>query len=188
MQQANWSNPGWPTLGFYRTNSDGDACTTDSRESYNALSCYESISATVSQNLVGWNMMLGYTRTQNNTDDSLRWDKQQSFENNYLRQTTAQSISETVQLSASRAFVMRDWILSTSVGVFHRNDNGGDNDDNGLYLSFSLSDTPTMDSNNNSHSTNVSTDYRYSDQDGDQTSWQLSHTFITIHSAIKSLA
>ncbi|MCV5208486.1 fimbrial protein, partial [Escherichia coli] len=67
MQQANWSNPGWPTLGFYRTNSDGDACTTDSRESYNALSCYESISATVSQNFVGWNMMLGYTRTQNNT-------------------------------------------------------------------------------------------------------------------------
>ncbi|ELD0445725.1 MULTISPECIES: TcfC E-set like domain-containing protein [Enterobacteriaceae] len=177
MQQANWSNPGWPTLGFYRTNSDGDACATDSRESYNALSCYESISATVSQNFVGWNMMLGYSRTQNNTDDSLRWDKQQSFENNYLRQTTAQSISETVQLSASRAFVMRDWILSTSVGVFHRNDNGGDNDDNGLYLSFSLSDTPTMDSNNNSHSTNVSTDYRYSDQDGDQTSWQLSHTF-----------
>ncbi|NYY78119.1 hypothetical protein DMI69_06360 [Escherichia coli] len=45
-------------VGFYRTNSDGDACTTDSRESYNALSCYESISATVSQNLVGWNMML----------------------------------------------------------------------------------------------------------------------------------
>lgn len=177
MQQANWSNSGWPTLGFYRTNSDGDACATDSRESYNALSCYESISATVSQNFVGWNMMLGYSRTQNNTDDSLRWDKQQSFENNYLRQTTAQSISETVQLSASRAFVMRDWILSTSVGVFHRNDNGGDNDDNGLYLSFSLSDTPTMDSNNNSHSTNVSTDYRYSDQDGDQTSWQLSHTF-----------
>lgn len=79
-------------------------------ESYNALSCYESISATVSQNFVGWNMMLGYTRTQNNTDDSLRWDKQQSFENNYLRQTSAQSISETVQLSASRAFVMRDWI------------------------------------------------------------------------------
>ncbi len=34
-----------------------------------------------------------------------------------------------------------------------------------------------MDSNNNSHSTNVSTDYRYSEQDGDQTSWQLSHTF-----------
>lgn len=116
MQQANWSHPGWPTLGFYRTNSDGDACTTDNRESYNALSCYESISATVSQNLVGWNMMLGYTRTQNNTDDSLRWDKQQSFENNYLRQTSAQSISETVQLSASRAFVMRDWILSTSLG------------------------------------------------------------------------
>lgn len=168
---------GMADVGLYRTNSDGDACTTDSRESYNALSCYESISATVSQNFVGWNMMLGYTRTQNNTDDSLRWDKQQSFENNYLRQTTAQSISETVQLSASRAFVMRDWILSTSVGVFHRNDNGGDNDDNGLYLSFSLSDTPTMDSNNNSHSTNVSTDYRYSEQDGDQTSWQLSHTF-----------
>ncbi|MFO6426062.1 hypothetical protein ACLBOM_07015 [Escherichia coli] len=42
MQQANWSNPGWPTL-TYRTNSDGDACSTDSRESYNALSCYESI-------------------------------------------------------------------------------------------------------------------------------------------------
>lgn len=72
---------------------------------------------------------------------------------------------------------MRDWILSTSLGVFHRNDNGSGSDDNGLYLSFSLSDTPTMDSNNNSHSTNVSTDYRYSDQDGDQTSWQLSHTF-----------
>ncbi|EAC1889895.1 hypothetical protein GAJ45_13590, partial [Escherichia coli] len=63
MQQANWSNSGWPTLGFYRTNSDGDACATDSRESYNALSCYESISATVSQNFVGWNMMLGYSRT-----------------------------------------------------------------------------------------------------------------------------
>ncbi len=46
--------------------------------------------------------MLGYTRTQNNTDDSLRWDKQQSFENNYLRQTTAQSISETVQLTLPR--------------------------------------------------------------------------------------
>ncbi|MGU0016711.1 hypothetical protein ACVXG9_22175 [Escherichia coli] len=54
-------------------------CTTDSRESYNASSCYESISATVSQNFVGWNMMLGYTRTQNNTDDSLRWDKQQKL-------------------------------------------------------------------------------------------------------------
>lgn len=66
-------------VGLYRTNSDGDACTTDSRESYNALSCYESISATVSQNFVGWNMMLGYTRTQNNTDDSLRWDKQQTL-------------------------------------------------------------------------------------------------------------
>lgn len=177
MQQANWSNPGWPTLGFYRTNSEGDVCATDSRESYNTLSCYESVSATLSQNLIGWNMLLGYTRTQNNTSDDLRWDKQQSFENNYLRQTSAQSISETVQLSASRAFVMRDWILSTSVGVFHRNDNGADNDDNGLYLSFSLSDTPTPDSHNNSHSTNVSTDYRHSDQDGDQTSWQLSHTF-----------
>ncbi|MFP1592190.1 hypothetical protein ACLB1M_24765 [Escherichia coli] len=87
-----------------------------------------------------------------------------------------------------RAFVMRDWILSTSVGVFHRNDNGGDNDDNGLYLSFSLSDTPTMDSNNNSHSTNVSTDYRYSEQDGDQTSWQLSHTFYNDSFSHKELA
>src|SRR5699024_12482054 len=47
-----------------------DVCSSDL---YNALSCYESISATVSQNFVGWNMMLGYTRTQNNTDDSLRW-------------------------------------------------------------------------------------------------------------------
>ncbi|MFP1592191.1 hypothetical protein ACLB1M_24770 [Escherichia coli] len=50
MQQANWSNPGWPTWAS-RTNSDGDACTTNS-ESYNALSCYESISATVSQDFL----------------------------------------------------------------------------------------------------------------------------------------
>ncbi len=112
MQQANWNKfRGWPTLGFIGPTLT--AMLVQPTASYNALSCYESISATVSQNFVGWNMMLGYSRTQNNTDDSLRWDKQQSFENNYLRQTTAQSISETVQLSASRAFVMRDWILST---------------------------------------------------------------------------
>ncbi len=43
-----------------------------------------------------------------------------------------------------------------------------------------------MDSNNSSHSTNVSTDYRYSEQDGDQTSWQLSHTFYNDSSAIKN--
>lgn len=131
-------------------------------------------------------MLLGYSRTQNHTDDNFLWDKQESFENNYLRQTTAQNTSETIQLSASRAFVMRDWVLSTSVGVFHRNDNGNDNDDNGIYLTLSLSDTPAMDSNNNSHSTNVTTDYRHSDQDGDQTSWQVSHTFITTVLAIKS--
>lgn len=177
MQQANWSLAGWPTLGFYRTNSEGDSCSSSSNDNYNALSCYESISATISQNLFGWNMLLGYSRTQNHTDDNFLWDKQESFENNYLRQTTAQNTSETVQLSASRAFVMRDWVLSTSVGVFHRNDDGNDNDDNGVYLTLSLSDTPAMDSNNNSHSTNVTTDYRHSDQDGDQTSWQVSHTF-----------
>lgn len=62
---------------------------------------------------------------------------------------------------------MCDWILSILVGVFYCNDNGGDNDDNGLYLLFLLFDMLMMDSNNNSYLINVFMDYCYSDQDGD---------------------
>jgi len=179
-EQLSWSLQGWPSLSLYRYASSGDQCAVgydDDGSDYNRPGCYESLNVTLTDTIYNWTLMLGYIQTENNSDDALHWDDNTDFEENVLRQTTENATSRTLQLSASRAFSYRDWMLNTTLGLFRRDDEGYDNSDNGLYLTFSLSQSPRQDSDARSQMTEVSADYRGSQQSSDQLAYNVSHTW-----------
>ncbi|PLR47126.1 TcfC E-set like domain-containing protein [Chimaeribacter arupi] len=179
-EQLSWSLQGWPSLSLYRYASSGDQCAAgydDDGSDYNRPGCYESLNVTLTDTLYDWTMMLGYIQTENNSDDALRWDDNTDFEDNVLRQTTENATSRTLQFSASRAFSYRDWMINSTLGLFRRDDEGYDNSDNGVYVTFSLSQSPRQDSDARSQMTEVSADYRSSRQSSDQLAYNVSHTW-----------
>lgn len=179
-EQISWSVADWPSLSLYRFSSSGDDCS-GSRQSdsndYTSQSCYDSINATLTSNVLSWNLMLGYIQTQNYADDDIPWQDNKSFEDNITQQTTEDSTSKTFQLSASRAFTHGEWVYSGTLGLFRRDDGGYEGIDNGIYLSLTLNQTPHEDSAGKSQSTHLSADYRDSKDQASQFSYNLSHSW-----------
>ncbi|WP_114192949.1 TcfC E-set like domain-containing protein [Edaphovirga cremea] len=179
-EQITYSKNSWPTLSFYRYRTSGDQCNdTQNNDSndYNTLGCYESINATVNYNVKGWNLILGYIQSQNHADTETPYQSDKSFEDNMLNQTTENSTSRTYQFSGSHSFTRGDWVMSTTLGAFHRNDDGYEDSDNGIYVSLSFSQSPHQDSAGKSQTTNLDVNYRSSHNDGNQTSYNVSHTW-----------
>lgn len=177
MQQLNWNAENWPSLNFYRKDTRGGQCSGDSNAQDADLNCFESISAGISQRVMDWNLSVNWNRTRNHTDYHTRWDKSSDFTSNYFSQADANSTSDSVQLSATRSFSFTNWMVSTSLGVFTRNDSGSNGNDNGGYLTFTFSETPRPDANARSRTTTLSADYRTSKNTQDLTSWNLARTW-----------
>lgn len=176
MQQLDWRLEHWPTLSFYRKDTSGGQCSGDNDAEDDDLNCFESISAGLSQNILGWNTALNWNRIRNHGNSHTTWNNDEDFEHNYFNQADANSTTDSWQLSVARSFSMTNWIVSSNVGVFTRNDSSSGND-NGAYLMFTFSETPRQDNNARSRSTTISTDYRTNKNSKDQTSWNLSRTW-----------
>lgn len=177
MQQLNWRVENLPSLNFYRKDTSGGQCSGDSDSEDYDLNCFESISAGLSQTVLSWNLALNWNRTRNHADYHTRWDNNQDFSDNYFSQASANSTSDTVQLSASRSFSLTNWTLNTNLGVFTRDNNDSTGNDNGAYLMFTFSEIPRQDNNARSRSTTIGADYRTSKNSSDQTAWNLSRTW-----------
>lgn len=176
MQQLNWHAENGPSLSLYRKDTHGGQCSGDADANDNDLNCFESISTSLSQNVQNWNIALNWNRTRNHADYHTRWDDKNSFTDNFFSQTDANATSDNVQLSATRAFSLRNWMVNTNLGVFTRDNSDSDND-RGVYITLTFSETPRRDADNRSHSTTLSADYRTSKDTKDQTSWNLSRTW-----------
>lgn len=189
-EQINYSNGNLPSLSLYRYKVSGDQCDDtqnyDSNE-YDALGCYESINATATYRVLSWNVILGYMQTQNNADTRTDYQSDRSFEDNLLNETTENATSRTYQLSGSRSFAFDNWMLNSTIGAFHRNDDGYSDSDNGMYISLSFSETPRQNSSGKSHSTDLDASYRTSETDGDQTSYSVSHTWYSDQNSHREL-
>ncbi|MGB7802415.1 TcfC E-set like domain-containing protein [Buttiauxella sp.] len=179
-EQISWTASNLPSLSLYRFSSSGDHCSgnydNDSSD-YTNLGCYESLNATLSANALSWNFMLGYIQTKNNSDYHTPWDEDKSFEDNLLEQASENNTSESIQFSASRAFSRNDWMFNTTLGLFHRKDDGYNGTDNGIYLSLAVSQSPRADENGASQSTRLSADYRDSQNQSSQLSYNASHSW-----------
>lgn len=179
-EQLSWSVGDWPSLSIYRYSSSGDDCSDSGQNDnndYTSQSCYESINTTLTSNVLSWNLMFGYIQTQNHASDDMSWQRDKSFEDNILEQTTEESTSRTLQFSASRAFTQADWVYNGTFGLFRRDDDGYDGIDNGVYLSLTLSQAPRQDNLGKSQSTRLSTDYRDSQDQSSQLSYNVSHSW-----------
>ncbi|WP_253377843.1 TcfC E-set like domain-containing protein [unidentified bacterial endosymbiont] len=175
MQQLNWHAENFPALSFYRKDTSGGQCSGENDAEDYDLTCFESINAGLTQTILSWSLSLNWNRTRNHADYRSRWDNDEAFDDNYFSQTSANSTSDSVQLSASRAFSLTNWMMNTNLGIFTRNESG--DNDKGAYLMFSFSEIPHQDNNARSRSTTLSTDYRTSKHSKDQTSWNLSRTW-----------
>ncbi|OAT27308.1 alpha-fimbriae usher protein [Buttiauxella ferragutiae ATCC 51602] len=178
-EQINWSANNMPGLNIYRFSSSGDHCSSTQNDSndYSSQGCYESLNATLTANALAWNFMLGYIRTKNNSDYHTPWEEDKSYEDNLLQQASENNTSKTLQFSASRAFSRSDWIFNTTLGVFRREDDGFNGTDNGVYLSLSVNQSPRADETGNSQSTRLSTDYRDSENQPSQLSYNVAHSW-----------
>jgi hypothetical protein len=188
-EQLSWSVPDLPSLSLYRSSSRGQECNDDDDDddlSYNQIGCYENMNASLTASFWGWNNVLSFIRTENH-DDHSTWDDERSFSDNLGSQTTANAVSRTLQLSSSRAWSIGNWMLSSTLGAFTRNDQGYDDRDNGIYLSLSLYETPKPDEHFRSQSTRLSADYRDSKHGNSQTSYQVEHDWYWDDSAHKEL-
>jgi len=179
-EQINWTAANFPSLSLYRFSSSGDQCS-DSQHNdindYASQGCNESLNAMLSANVMAWNFMLGYIRTKNNSDYDMPWQEDKSYEENLLQQASQNNTSKTLQFSASRAFSRSDWMFNTTLGVFRREDGGYNGTDNGIYLSLSVNQAPRADENGKSQSTRLSTDYRDSDSQSSQLSYNVAHSW-----------
>lgn len=189
-EQISWSASNMPSVSLYRFSSSGDHCSgsyDNDRSDYTAQGCYESLNTTLSANVLSWNFMLGYMRTENNSDYRTPWDEDKSYEDNLLHQASENNTSESVQLSASRAFSRNDWMFNTTLGLFHRKDDGYNGNDNGIYLSLSISQSPRADETGASQSTRLSADYRDSQNQASQLSYNASHSWYQDNDSHKEL-
>lgn len=176
MQQLSWHADGWPSLSVYRKDTSGGQCSGDTDANDYDLSCFESISTSASQNVLNWNIALNWNRTRNHADYHTRWNNSDSFTDNFFNQTDANTTTDSVQLSATRAFSLNNWMVNTNLGLFTRDDSNSNND-RGAYIMLTFSETPHMDANARSRTTTISADYRTSKESQDQTSWNLSRTW-----------
>jgi hypothetical protein len=177
LQQVNWNAENWPSLSFYRKDTQGGQCSGDTDSNDYDLNCFESISAGISQNILSWNLSLNWNRTRNHADYHTRWDEEENFADNFFSQTDANTTSDNIQLSATRAFSLTNWMVNTSIGLFTRDNNSSSGNDHGAYVMLTFSETPRMDSDARSRTTTLSADYRTSKDAADQTAWNLSRTW-----------
>ncbi|MGN7915250.1 TcfC E-set like domain-containing protein [Enterobacter sp. 22466] len=164
-------------VSLYRTSTSMDTCTIRDRQNPSNLGCNESLSATLSVPLWGWSGMLGYTRSINHSVYDNRWDPQRSFNDNLVTTTDAHSVAHTVQLSASRAFTLKDWNISTSLGAFRREQSGYEHNDNGLFATLSFSRAQRQDVAQRSRSTTLSTNYQQNSSGSNQLAYNYAETW-----------
>lgn len=166
VQQVSY-NDGF-SLSFYRNDAQASSCSGDDNDldDYVDIGCYTSMTTNFSVPMSGWTTSLAWTYNKT-TRASSYYDPSVPFEENMTRNTEDKSTSNTYQVSLNRSDSFNRFMLSSRIGGYKRVSDD-DNDDNGIYVGF------TLTLNNNAirtqpHSnSSLSADYRTSKNDEDQ--------------------
>lgn len=159
------------SLSIYRNAAYGKSCTRAdaSQNDYADIGCYQSLNATFAVPIKGWSTSLGYTYNSNTSLSSERaaYDPSKPFEDNMINNTQSQTTSGTWQLSLNKTFSWKKMLITTRFGGYRRQSSSSTDNDNGVYIGFSLSRNTPKNAAMRSSNTSFSTDYRGS-KNGDK--------------------
>ncbi|AVF36312.1 TcfC E-set like domain-containing protein [Rahnella sikkimica] len=167
VQQVSY-NDGF-SLSFYRNDAQASSCSGGDNDidDYVDIGCYTSMTTNFSVPVTGWTVSLAWTYNKT-TRVSDYYDPSTPFEDNMIRNTEDDSSSNTYQVSLNRSDSFKGVMLSSRVGGYKRISNDGNNDDNGIYVGFTLSrNNSAIRTQPHSNST-LSADYRTSKNSDDQ--------------------
>lgn len=165
VQQVSY-NDGF-SLSFYRNDAHASTCSGDNVDDYVDIGCYTSMTANFAVPIGGWTTSLAWTYNET-TRVSDYYDTSVPFENNMIRNTEDNSTSNTYQLSLNRSDSFSGLMLSTRVGGYKRVSDDGNDDDNGIYIGFTLSRNNNTDRTQPQTNSSLSADYRTSKTGDDQ--------------------
>lgn len=169
------------SFSLYRDDAQGKSCTAGNAQpdAYADIGCYTSLSATLSVPVKSWSTSIGYTLNKNESFySSPGWyDASQPFDDALINNTRAQTTSETWQLSLNKTFSINSMLLTTRFGGYHRQSNNSQDNDNGVYVGFSLTHATTNAAQIRSSSTSLSSDYRNSQSGGSEVTYNASQNW-----------
>lgn len=168
------------SLSVFRDNAQGKSCSKGNAEAntYADIGCYTSFSATLAVPIKSWSTSLGYTYNKNDSfySSTTNYDARQPFEENLVNNTRSQTTSKTWQLSVNKTFSINDILLTTRFGGYRRESDNHRDNDNGVYIGFSLTHNSVKSAQMRSSNTSFSSDYRHS-QSGSEVSYNASQNW-----------
>jgi hypothetical protein len=167
VQQASY-NDGF-SLSFYRNAASANQCSgsSDSLDDYIDIGCYTSMTTNLSVPVKGWTVSLAWTYSDT-TSVSRYFDSSRPFEENMIADKQNKSSSDTWQISLSRSDSVKGMMLSSRIGGYKRISDSGNDDDNGVYLGFTLNRNNSATQNQPRSNSSLSSDYRSSKSSNDQ--------------------
>lgn len=115
----------------------------------------------------GWTTSLAWTYNET-TRVSDYYDTSKPFEDSMISNTEDNSTSNTYQLSLNRSDSFNSLILNTRIGGYKRVSDDGNDDDNGIYIGFTLSRNNNAARTQPQTNSSFSADYRTSRTSDDQ--------------------
>lgn len=165
VQQVTY-NDGF-SLSFYRNDAHASTCTSDDVDDYVDIGCYTSMTANFAVPIGGWTTSLAWTYNET-TRVSDYYDTSKPFEDSMISNTEDNSTSNTYQLSLNRSDSFSSLILNTRIGGYKRVSDDGNDDDNGIYIGFTLSRNNNAARTQPQTNSSFSADYRTSKTSDDQ--------------------
>lgn len=169
------------SLSAFRDRAQGISCSRGNSDAnaYADIGCYTSFSATLAVPIKSWSTSIGYTYNKNDSfsSDTTYYDARQPFEENLINNTRSQTTSKTWQLSVNKTFSIKDMLLTTRFGGYRRESNNQRDNDNGVYIGFSLTHTRANSAQIRSSNTSFSSDYRHG-QSGSEVTYNASQNWI----------
>lgn len=140
----------------------------------NQLNCYNNYGVTASTSRYGWTASLGY----NYSHSAQRFLQPLEYEgdevpyinpsihqrNRDLSSSSSQYVTSNMLLTLGTSTNYQDWNIWPRIGIFSNRSSGSANNDNGVFLTISLSKN-MQSSSSFSHKTTASLDYRQHSQD-----------------------
>jgi len=158
------------TLSLYRYQQQGKTCISATHAGQ--YRCSQSLNATLSGQLAGSAVSLGYSKSRASVTPDVRVDTAPS----YPRYADQQASKQTRwQLDISRSFTLNTLLVSARAGIF-RSISSGQEPDRGGYIGISLSYVPREEAaSDRRHTSQIGGEYRRQHSQGAEMGWQASH-------------
>ncbi|EDJ0415016.1 hypothetical protein I5X18_002900 [Salmonella enterica] len=132
----------------------------------NRHSCYNNYGVTASTSLYGWTASLGYNYSHS-AQRFLQPLVDEGYATPHVREFSpysSQYVTSSMQLTLGTSKNYQGWNIWPRMGIFSNQSSGGNNHDDGVFLTVSLSKN-TQSASNFSYNTTASLDYRQHSQD-----------------------